>query len=228
MARIKLGVKENLRVIMQLTEIYRKNMYYHILFAAFLYFILFLTKKEVLKWSDEKKDSNIQSSLFIINHTLSATVLISILITRVFYPHISEEMINYFFFLLIYPIISLIPGILPSIPKKYFIFIAIGIVVFQFIELFSEMEVVDRLAMLFLSGLSLLFLGSFMYNKTIFSNVAQQFNWPRVVFLIKITIAILIISIILNVLGNTSMAEILLDGAQASSLSHYNTAIFQI
>ncbi|MDZ7608754.1 MAG: mechanosensitive ion channel [Cyclobacteriaceae bacterium] len=211
--RIKLGVKENLRVIMRFTEIYRKKIYYHVVFTAFLYFILLFTKKEVIKWSDEKKDSNIQSSLFIINHPLSATVLISILITRVFYPHISDEMMNYFFFLLIYPIISLIPGIFPSIPKKYFIFIAFGIIAFQFIELFSEMEVVDRLAMLVLSGLSLLFLGSFLYNRTALANETRQFNWLRSVFLIKMAIAVLIASIILNVLGNTSMAGILVDGA---------------
>jgi len=211
--RIKLGVKENLRVILRFSEIYRINIYYHIFFAAFLYFILLFTKKEVVKWSDEKKDANIQSSLFIINHTLSTTVLISILITRGFYHHISQEMLNYFFFLLIYPIISLIPGIFPSIPKKYFIFIAIGIIAFQFIELFSEMEVVDRLAMLVLSGLSLLFLSSFLYNKTILENATQQYVWPRSTLMIKMAIIILIISITLNILGNTSMAGILVDGA---------------
>ncbi len=190
----------------------KTNLYYHLLFFIILLVVLVIIKNEVSKWSEEKKDADITRSLYVINHPISSSILISVLLCRLFYPQAPPDALEYFYFLLIIPILKLIPGIYPTVPRKYFHIIALLFLIVQLLELVRELQVLDRFSTLILAIITILFLASIQIGKTAFEKETKSVNWKWVGFLVKVSMVLLSISVISNILGNTVLTEILVNG----------------
>jgi small-conductance mechanosensitive channel len=194
---------------------YKTNLYYHSLFFILLLILLYFIKNEVSKWSDEKKDTNITRSLNVIQNPVSTSILISVMLSRAFYPQAPPDALEYFYFLLIVPIMRLIPGIYLSVPRKHFSNIAVLFFIMQFAVLFREMKVLDRFATLALAIFPIIFLVTLQTSKAGFEKETSTVNWKWVGFMIKSSIGLLSISIISNILGSTILTEIIINGVFA-------------
>ena len=126
------------------TESYEENIYYHLSFFVILILLTFYLKTEVSKWSDEKRDLAVKYSLHVISKPIWSALLVTLLLTSFFYPGAPSDVMDYYMAMLVFPILIIVPGLIPSINKKYFYFVGGVFVISQFQDYFSDLVVLDR------------------------------------------------------------------------------------
>ena len=191
---------------------YRSNIYWHLFFFAALLILTLFLRNDVNRWSDEKKDEAISYSLIFLRRPLSSTLLVVLLSAGLFYPDVNSDVLNYFYVLLIIPLLRVIPSLLPSINKKYFYGVAFVFFMSQLGDHFSDVIIIERLILLIIDGLSLLILIKLLQHKEEISSNDGSIRWQYTLMIMKIAAIILMASILANIVGNTFFARVISKG----------------
>lgn len=201
--------------LLMFKENYQGNIIGHAIFFVVLLIILFYLKKEVGSWTDEKKDEAVLYSLHVISRPISSALLVSLLLTAVFYPDAPESVLDFYITLLVIPILTIIPGLIPSVSKKYFYFIAAAFVVSQFMDYFKDLVLLERAVQLLLDIVTVVLLLILIRNSRELREKEPRVKWGFAITFMRIGAFILSISIIANSVGNTILSRILSDGSMA-------------
>lgn len=194
-------------------DIFDTNIYAHAFFFIILLFLMFFLKAEVKKWSDEKKDQAIGHSLYLISSPVSSSALVALLASGIFYEDAPGLVLGYFNTLLIWPLLTLLPGLLKGVEKKYFYYLGLLFIIAQLNFYFSDIAAVDRLLLLVIAGGALLVLASLLRKKDVLMQSDTKLNWPFSFFIMKVAIFFLAIALLCNIIGNVILARILTDGS---------------
>jgi small-conductance mechanosensitive channel len=192
---------------------FKTKIYYHLLLFVFLFFALLYLKNDIKKWSDERKDEAIRYSLFVILHPFSAALLISVLVTGLFFKDAPGDILNYYRVLLCWPMLVLLPGLIKSIEKKYFYYIAAVFIVIQFAEYFSDMVILERLLLLLMDTLTIVIIVSLLKRRRDLEQKDPKYNWRVTFAVLRLSVFLLSASVLANILGNTNIAKILSGGS---------------
>ncbi len=207
---------------------YEENIYYHLLLFITLLILLFYLKNNVSKWTDERKDQAIKSTLHIISKPFSATLLVMILLSQLFYPVAPSIILEYTQTLLVIPMITLIPGIIPSVKKKYFYSIGGIFILSQIGRFFSDFVILDRTFLLIHDIATITLLVFILRSRKEIKEYNPRVKWGFTFSLMKQAIILLSISFIANVLGNTILAKVLSEGTSGmiyGGVIIYTTAV---
>ncbi len=192
---------------------YRENIYYHFFFFVILLILSFYLKREVAQWPDKKKDDAIRQSLQIISKPISASLLITLLLSGLFYPDVSPDVLNYYYILLVVPILTTIPGLFPGIKKKFF-YAAGAIFVFtQLLEYFLDLIFLSRIVLLILNIATIILLWYLQKDRHNTRKKSPGVRWGFVFFIVYLNMALLAIAVLANCVGNTILSHILSRGA---------------
>ncbi len=192
---------------------YESDIVYHILFFVFLTILFFYMKQEVGRWSDEKKDKTIKSAIYVISKPFSASLLVSLMLTHFFYDEAPEDALNYYYALLIVPIITILPGLIPSIKKKYFYFFGGLFFLIQVTDYFSNIIALERSMLILFDLLTAIFLISLILERKEIEKQDKKMQWGFAFFIMQIGTFILILSGIANIAGNTIFSKVLSRGS---------------
>jgi potassium efflux system protein len=191
---------------------YSTNIYWHAIFFVFLLFITYFLRSDVAKWSDEKRDEAISYSLYMIQHPVSASLLVTLLASGLFYPEAPRDVLNYYYLLLIIPILRLVPGLIKSIGQKYFYFMAGVFFLSQIADYFSELIIIDRLMLFIIDVLTVIILIQLLRVRKSISEKNTRINWGFAFSLMKMGATVLAIAALTNFVGNTFFAKVLSGG----------------
>ncbi len=191
---------------------YQTNIYWHIIFFIVLVLILYYLKADVARWSDKKKDDAISYSLQVINRPVTSALLVTLLASGLFYPEIPRDVSNYFYIVLVYPIIILLPKLISSLDKKYFYYIAIVFFLSQITEYLSELVIADRLFLLVIDLFTAFILLDLVRNHKNISERNPRINWRFTFTILRFSLFLLIIAVMANLVGNAFLAKILSRG----------------
>ena len=194
-------------------ENYRANISYHILFFVVLLLLSFYLKVDVAKWSDEKIDETIKSSLHIISKPFSASLLVSLLVTGLFYSEAPENVLNYYYVLLVVPVLTIVPGLIPGIDRKYFYFVGGVFVLSQVADYFSGLVILERSILLFLDILTIVLLVTLLRSSRDIREKSPNVKWGFTFTIMRLSILLLSISALANSLGNTTLSRIVSQGS---------------
>lgn len=196
-------------------ENYSTSIYFHIGFFALLVFLLFYVKNDVSKWSDERKDDSIVHSLLIISRPILSALLVSILFTRAFYPEAPEDVLDIYYLMLVFPILTVLPGLIPSLQKKYFYFIGGVFVLAQTADYFSALVILDRLILITNDFVTVILIFVLLRTRKNAVEKDPNIKWGFVFTILRASALFLIVSIVANTLGNTILSKILSQGTLA-------------
>ncbi len=211
--RLRNATETHKKDFLTFTDIFDTNIYMHVFFFLALLFLMFFLKAEVKKWSDEKKDQAIRHSLYLISSPVSSSALVALLASDFFYEDAPGLVLGYFNTLLIWPLLTLLPGLLKSVEKKYFYISGLLFIIVQLNYYFADIAGVDRWLLLLLEGGALLLLFSLLRKKDLLMQSETKLNWPFSFFIMKIAAFFLAIAVLCNIFGNVILARILTDGS---------------
>ena len=192
---------------------YKTNIYYHFLFFVILLFLMFFLKNDVKKWSDEKKDEAIKNSLYVISKPFSSSLLVALLVTGLFYADAPSDVLDYYYAFLVFPILTIVPGLITSIERKYFYFVGGVFLVSQFKDYFSDLVILDRTLRLLLDLVTIVLLVSLFRNKDNVVKANPNVRWGFAFTVMRIGALLLTFAVVANILGNTTLAKILSTGS---------------
>jgi potassium efflux system protein len=194
-------------------ENYASNFFWHLLFFSVIVFTAFFLQSDVHKWSDEKRDEAISYSLFVIKRPISAGLLVALLTTSMFYPDAPSSVINYFYLMLIIPIIRLMPALIPSLEKRHFFYFAAVFLISLVSEYFADMVAVERLLLIALNVFVLWIVYNILKQKKDIIQRSSHVNWRFTFSVLRVAGIVLVISLTSNLIGNTILAKILSQGS---------------
>lgn len=194
-------------------ENYRVNIYYHILFFVLLLVLSFYLKIDVAKWSDEKKDVTIKSSLHVISKPFSSSLLVSILVTGLFYSEAPDDVLSYFYALLVVPVLTIVPGLIPGISRKYFYFVGGVFILSQLANYFSGLVILERSILLFLDIITVVLLVNLLRSSGEIREKSPNVNWGFTFTIMRLSIFLLSLSAIANSVGNAQLSKIVSQGS---------------
>ena len=197
------------------TKNYEYNIYAHLGLFVILVILLFYAKNDVNKWSDEKRDSAIAYSMYILSRPIQSALLVSLLLTRLFYPEAPEDVFDYYLVFIVIPILTILPGLIPSLDKKYFYFIGGIFVLFQLGDYFSDIVFVDRLLLFINSLVTLVIIIFLIKSRKSIIEKDPTLKWGFVFAILKISAFLLVVSLLSNIIGNTVLAKIISQGTLA-------------
>ncbi len=213
--KVHLSIDHNKKELYFFADNYRFNVYVHIVLFVISLAFFFYIKNVVQSWPEEKKDEETKISMFIITKPISSSLLLSLLLTNILYPMMPQSVMDYFNVLLIIPVIFLIPGIIPGIPRKYFYGIAVYFIFSQLADYFHEVPVLDRLFVLLADIITLIILILILKSKKTIQERDPEIRWPLLSAIIKISVFSLSAGILANIFGNITLSRVMSDGAQA-------------
>jgi len=191
---------------------YRSNIYYHLLIFVLLLFFTYFLKSEVSKWSDEKKDEAISYSTQVISKPFWSSFLVTLLLTGIVYSGAPKDVLDYYFALLVFPILTIVPGLIPNINKNYFYFVGGVFVLTQFQDYFSELNILDRSLLFLIDLLTIVLLVNLLRGRRKISEANPNINWGFAFMIMRLCVFLLSISIISNSVGNTVLSKLLSEG----------------
>ena len=194
------------------TENYEVNIYDHLSFFVILILLTFYLKTEVSKWSDEKRDAAIKYSLHIISKPIWSSLLVTLLLTNFFYPEAPSDVIDYYMAMLIFPILIIVPGLIPSVNKKYFYFVGGVFVATQMQDYFSDLVVLDRILLFSIDLLTIVLLVTLLKDHKKIKEADPGIKWSFAFFIMRVSVILLIVSLITNTIGNTTLSRLLSGG----------------
>ncbi|MCK5104938.1 MAG: mechanosensitive ion channel, partial [Cyclobacteriaceae bacterium] len=167
----------------------------------------------VAKWSDEKRDETIKSSLHVISKPFSASLLVSLLATGLFYSEAPDDVLNYYYALLVVPILTIVPGLIYSINKKYFYFVGGVFVLTLLADYFSALVVLDRLLLLLLDVVTVVLLITLLRSRGQIKEKSPNVKWGFTFTIMRLSIFLLSIAALANGFGNTILSKIVSQGS---------------
>jgi potassium efflux system protein len=191
---------------------YEQNIYWHLILFVVLLLVLYYLKGDVARWSNEKKDEAIGYSLHVINRPVTSALLVVLLTSGLFYPEAPRDVLNYYYIILVIPIIRLLPGLIPSLNRKYFYYIAAVFFISQITEYMSELIIIDRLFLFVIDLITALILFNLIRNHKKIAEKNPRINWRFTFTVLRLSLFLLTISIIANFVGNAFLSKILSRG----------------
>jgi len=193
-------------------ENFKVNMYIHAGIFLLLLFFSFSLKREVSSWSDEKKDLAVSYSFQVISKPFWSSLLVTLLITGLVYNDAPKDVLDLYFALIVFPVLTIVPGLIPSIDKKYFYFVGGVFVIAQIQDYFSEIVILDRLLLSFIDLVTIILLVSVLKESKKIRSVDSGIKWGFVFTIMRLCVLLLTISIVSNLVGNVMLSKLLSDG----------------
>lgn len=195
------------------TNNYTTSIYYHLLFFVILFSWMLFLRNDVKKWSDEKKDDAIKNSLYVISKPFSSSLLVTLLVSGIFYGEATSDILDYYYALLVFPILTIVPGLITSIEKKYFYFVGGVFFVTQFKDYFSDLIILDRALRLLLDLLTIVLLVSLLKKRDKIFNANPNIQWDFAFTVMRICTLLLSIAVFANIFGNITLTKIFSAGS---------------
>lgn len=211
--RVKEIIKAHNNNFKSFTENYKENIYLHLLIFVLLLFLSSYLKSDVAKWSDEKKDEAIGYSLHVISRPLWSSLLVTLLLTGIIYSEAPADVLDYFYTLMVFPILTIVPGLIPGVDKKYFYFVGGVFVITQLKDYFQDLEILDRSLLFFIDLLTIVLILSLLRNSKKIRESSSNVKWGFTFMIMRLSVFVLSISILSNSIGNTVLSKILSQGA---------------
>jgi len=186
---------------------------YHVAFFLVLLLLMYYLKNEVAKWSEEKKHDAVKLSLHVISKPFSSSLLVTLLVANLIYSEAPSDFINYFYAILVWPILTILPGLIPSVPKKYFYYVGAFFVFSQVAEYFSDLVYLNRLIFIIIDLITVALIISLYIEKDKLRDKSPNIQWNFFWMVARITAFFLVIASIANIFGNTSLGKILTQGS---------------
>ncbi|MCK5367587.1 MAG: mechanosensitive ion channel, partial [Cyclobacteriaceae bacterium] len=150
-----------------------------------------------------------------ISKPFSASLLVSLLATGLFYSEAPDDVLNYYYALLVVPILTIVPGLIYSINKKYFYFVGGVFVLTLLANYFSALVVLDRLLLLLLDVVTVVLLITLLRSRGQIKEKSPNVKWGFTFTIMRLSIFLLSISALANGLGNTGLSKIISQGSLA-------------
>ena len=149
--------------------------YYLIFFVVLLSLFLYV-KRNVKKWSDEKRERSMGGTQHFIDQPLSSAMLVTLLTTSLFFPGAPEKALDVFYLLLLIPVLTIIPGIIPSVKKRYFYLYGFVFVLTQVQDYFGDLILLERSLQFMVDLLSIFILFSLIREKKEIKSQGSQYQ----------------------------------------------------
>ncbi len=190
----------------------RENIFIHLLLFVFLLFLFYFLKADVSQWSDDKKDEIVKNSLYVISKPISSSLIIALLLSKLIYPNAPSDVLIYFNILLAFPILTLLPGLINKVEKKYFFIVGGVIIISQAGNYFSDLVVIERTTFLFLDILTIALLVSLIGKREELKDANPRVNWIFIFTIVRLSLFLLSLSILSNIIGSMILARVLSRG----------------
>ncbi len=190
---------------------YAYNIKAHLALTIFLIVILVLFKNHIKKWSEEKLDFSLNASLRIIFNPIATGFLLSLLLAGVIYPD-ATIIVNNMRYLMLIPLMVILPGILPDIRKRFLFVFVILIVLMRITELISELALLTRLIYLTSNIIAIIVVWPVIMPGSNMKQFRSGSWWDFGLFIIKLCTIGFAISIVSNLIGNVFLSIYLTRG----------------
>ena len=183
----------------------------HLFLTIFLIIILVLFKHHIKKWSEERLDSSLNASLRIIFNPVATGLLFSLLLTSTFYPD-SPIIVYNLRYLMLIPLMFILPGIVPDIRKRFLYVFVILIVLMRITELIAELSLLTRLIYLTANIMAIILVWPVIKPGSKMKQFRSGSWWNFGLFIIKLCSIGFAISIASNLIGNVFLSIYLTRG----------------
>lgn len=195
-----------------LTDFFKKNesrLYFHLMLSLILILLLFYFAKKAK--SSLPDDRSSQALRHILSRPLSVSILISLLISELFYPSLPLFILEFFELLIFIPLLRILVGLVTTRIRLMLFGLSALFVLHQLYDLISEPSLVSRLILLTITLGAIVGLVGLTNQWRPAPN--QNSLWSRAIIIgTRIGIVLFAFSLILNVIGNVSLAELLTRG----------------
>ncbi len=180
---------------------YSHVFFYHVLLFIILCILLINFKKRFYTWSKDKIDATLEASIHIINHPLATAALIALLFTTFLYPNAPESVLEWLYFIMIFPILTLLPAIFKNFHQRYLYIFAGFFVINQLIFDFGNFPFFERWLLLLFQVLLIGLFGRIIWRQSHIKTQLQKIKWDFGVTILRVIFALLVISLLANIIG---------------------------
>ncbi len=180
-----------------------------IFFFIGLLFVLFVLKRHSRRWQEHASFSH--TTARVLGRPISAAFLVTILLTGIFHPHAPQAWISLAVLLGTIPLVRLLRGLSQIRVRNAIYVLALYFLMHLFVGQLSYWTLAGRLALLLLS---FLVAASLAIEIRLIGRMqaSTQGQWNGVLRLLRVLMAAAILSLVGNVLGSVSLADLLIDG----------------
>lgn len=210
-SNLEYALQQQKEVFKEFWKYYSYNFRIHLIFTIILLILLFVFKRHVKKWSEEKLDDSLNASLYIIYHPAASGLLISMLFSGIFYPN-SIAFQEHMRYLTLLPLMIILPGLVPDI-KKYFLYVfVILVLLIRISELLSGLVLLTRLIYLAVDIMAIITIWPIVKPKSKMRDFRSGNWWEFGLFIIKLSFIGFVISVFSNLIGNVVLTRFLTSG----------------
>jgi small-conductance mechanosensitive channel len=215
--QIKISWGDFLRTNLAFVKANEDRFYLHLvifvlLFALMVYFQRRNKRSHLL----DEHDEILKASAFFLSRPLSAALLIALFLSVWIYPSRTSTVGEFILLLLLVPVLRILPGIVMPALRKPIYFLA-GLYLLDLLQKISlDYVVLHRLLLLLLAVLSFLLFAWVIRPGSEIHEMQLRF-WPKLVLRLSfLVLVLLLISIVSNIVGSVSLAEVLTAGVVES------------
>ncbi|TFH02450.1 MAG: mechanosensitive ion channel [Calditrichales bacterium] len=188
---------------------YRHIFIYHLAFFILVYFLLIMLHRYDKKLIVDKDTSD--RARVILRNPFSVALIISLLATTYIYPQAPNVIYKIIWFIGLLLAVRLLPKLV-EIHHEIYVFAGV-FSLFLFISISPEDIYLYRVLLLVLAVLNGIFI-VWIIRSSLSLIVKRKKKWERTAtFLLRIVIFLMIVSVFANVVGNVSLAELLVRGS---------------
>ena len=187
--------------------------------ALFLVLVaaLYGVKRSSQSWATD--DEALKASKYILSRPVATAAVLALLSTRLIYPRAPTVVFNLAGFLWLIPILRLVPGVLkPGMRRSAYSIMGLFALA-EIEDLLSEHALTSRIVLLLLTALALAGL-AWVLRSDGDDRMPGSGRWPKaVVFLSRLALLVLAVSLLVNVLGFVRLAFLLTRGVLTSGFA---------
>jgi small-conductance mechanosensitive channel len=196
-------------------NIFQKTFLLHLFVFLALSLVLIYASKRIKR--SEREVEIPHSTQQIASRPFSVALLLSIIWGMWFYPHPPIMLSEFFQIILLIPLLRILPGLVPTQMRSSLYGLATIYLLQQFHDILPEHTLIDRLVIILVITFSIIGLGWLLKPESPVHGLSGGTWWRTVINLSKIAFILLIVALISNLIGNTTLSEKLTKGILEST-----------
>jgi potassium efflux system protein len=214
--QIRASWERDANALSQFFENYRVRILLHFGFFLMLLSLTTILHRRSRRW--EIEDEELQVSTAILSRPLAAALVIALIFTRWIYPQASLVVYELNGLLILLPILRLLPAIARAEMHRP-LYILVGLFALdEFRDLAIQETLFARVLLLATTALSLAYATWFLRPQGPMAKASVSGRWLRLIVLSsRVAIALLIVSLLANILGTLALANLLTEGVLFSA-----------
>ena len=211
LAKLKINLGQQVKNFKEFQVYHAYKIKVHLFLTIFLIIILVLFKHHIKKWSEERLDTSLNASLRIIFNPVATGLLFSLLLTDTFYPD-SPTIVYNLRYLMLIPLMFILPGIVPDIRKRFLYVFVILIVLMRITEMIAELSLLTRWIYLTANIMAIILVWPVIKPGSKMKQFRSGSWWNFGLLIIKLCSIGFAISIASNLIGNVFLSIYLTRG----------------